>query len=85
MPVSGTDGAHTAIHAQGYVTADVADEEGLTKNVLSGTKFRKALRAGEDIPDWCAPAAAAAPHPPLARLPRRYARLLRSCSCTVCS
>ncbi len=38
---------------QGYVTADVADEEGLTKNVLSGTKFRKALRAGEDIPDWC--------------------------------
>lgn len=39
---------------QGYVTADVADEEGLTKNVLSGTKFRKALRAGEDIPEWCA-------------------------------
>lgn len=39
---------------QGYVTADVADEEGLTKNVLSGTKFRKALRAGEEIPDWCA-------------------------------
>ena len=39
--------------SQGYVTADVADEEGLTKNVLSGTKFRKALRAGEDIPEWC--------------------------------
>lgn len=39
---------------KGYVTADVADEEGLTKNVLSGTKFRKALRAGEDIPEWFA-------------------------------
>ncbi len=38
----------------GYVTADVADKEGLHKLNLSGTKFRKALRAGEDIPDWFA-------------------------------
>ena len=36
------------------MTADVADKEGLHKLNLSGTKFRKALRAGEDIPDWFA-------------------------------
>ena len=36
------------------MTADVAEREGLHKLNLSGTKFRKALRAGEDIPDWFA-------------------------------
>ncbi|GMI49295.1 hypothetical protein TrCOL_g5196 [Triparma columacea] len=39
---------------EGYVTADEAAERGLTKKTLSGTKFRKALRAGEDIPEWFA-------------------------------
>jgi len=39
---------------EGYVTADEADERNLTKKSLSGTKFRKALRAGEDIPEWFA-------------------------------
>lgn len=33
--------------AQGYVTADVAEKEGLHKLNLSGTKFRKMLRSGE--------------------------------------
>ena len=37
-----------------YVTADYAKEKGLTIQTLSGTKFRKALRAGEDIPEWFA-------------------------------
>lgn len=36
---------------QGYVTADVAEKEGLHKLNLSGTKFRKMLRGGEDIPE----------------------------------
>jgi hypothetical protein len=35
-------------HCQGYVTADVADAEGLHRLNLSGTKFRQLLR--------CAPA-----------------------------
>eukprot|EP00892_Ulva_mutabilis_P001495 jgi/Ulvmu1/11346/UM075_0006.1 len=39
---------------KGYVTADVAKEEGLTQKKLSGTKFRKMLRSGEDIPEWFA-------------------------------
>mgnify|MGYP006160508093 FL=1 len=39
---------------EGYVTADYAEEKKLTKKSLSGTKFRKALRAGEDIPEWFA-------------------------------
>eukprot|EP00640_Fibrocapsa_japonica_P001299 CAMPEP_0113943534 /NCGR_PEP_ID=MMETSP1339-20121228/25730_1 /TAXON_ID=94617 /ORGANISM="Fibrocapsa japonica" /LENGTH=397 /DNA_ID=CAMNT_0000948435 /DNA_START=189 /DNA_END=1382 /DNA_ORIENTATION=+ /assembly_acc=CAM_ASM_000762 len=39
---------------KGYVTADVANDENLTKKSLSGTKFRKMLRAGEDIPEWFA-------------------------------
>ena len=33
--------------AQGYVTADVADKEGLHRLNLSGTKFRKMLRGGK--------------------------------------
>jgi sulfate adenylyltransferase len=39
---------------KGYVTADQAKDEGLTMKTLSGTKFRKALRGGEDIPEWFA-------------------------------
>lgn len=39
---------------KGYVTADVAKAENLTTLSLSGTKFRKMLRSGEEIPDWFA-------------------------------
>ena len=39
---------------EGYVTADYADEQGLTKKNLSGTKFRQMLRSGDDIPEWFA-------------------------------
>merc|ERR1719472_739030 len=37
-----------------YVTAEQAKEKGLEALKLSGTKFRKMLRAGEDIPEWFA-------------------------------
>lgn len=37
-----------------YTTADYAKEKGLTIKSLSGTKFRKMLRAGDDIPNWFA-------------------------------
>merc|ERR1719478_1089403 len=39
---------------EGYVTADEAEERGLHTKKLSGTKFRKMLREGEDIPEWFA-------------------------------
>ena len=39
---------------EGYVTADDAKEKNLTMKKLSGTKFRKMLRGGEDIPEWFA-------------------------------
>jgi sulfate adenylyltransferase len=39
---------------EGYVTADEAEERSLHKLSLSGTKFRKMLRGGEDIPEWFA-------------------------------
>jgi len=39
---------------EGYVTADEAEEKGLALKKLSGTKFRKMLRGGEDIPEWFA-------------------------------
>ena len=39
---------------RGYVTADVAAAEKLTTLSLSGTKFRKMLRKGDDIPEWFA-------------------------------
>merc|ERR1711892_228642 len=39
---------------KGYVTADEADAENLASLKLSGTKFRKMLRGGEDIPEWFA-------------------------------
>merc|ERR1712070_1115789 len=39
---------------EGYVTADVAKEKGYDVLKLSGTKFRKMLRGGDDIPEWFA-------------------------------
>jgi len=39
---------------EGYLTADDAKAKGLEVKKLSGTAFRKALRAGEDIPEWFA-------------------------------
>jgi sulfate adenylyltransferase len=44
--------AYTA--EEGYVTADIVEEKGLTPLKLSGTEFRRMLRAGEDIPEWFA-------------------------------
>lgn len=42
------------VQEKGYVTADVAEREGLHKLSLSGTKFRQMLRGGGDIPTWFA-------------------------------
>ena len=42
------------LQEKGYVTADVADQEGLHQLKLSGTKFRQMLRGGGDIPEWFA-------------------------------
>jgi sulfate adenylyltransferase len=39
---------------EGYTTADDAKAKGLSIKNLSGTKFRKMLRGGEDIPEWFA-------------------------------
>jgi sulfate adenylyltransferase len=39
---------------RGYVEAGVAAREGLSVKKLSGTKFRKMLRGGEEIPQWFA-------------------------------
>ena len=39
---------------EGYITADAAKEAGLKPLKLSGTEFRKRLRAGEEIPEWFA-------------------------------
>eukprot|EP00164_Ancoracysta_twista_P002862 GFYU01003810.1.p2 GENE.GFYU01003810.1~~GFYU01003810.1.p2 ORF type:complete len:100 (-),score=43.13 GFYU01003810.1:365-664(-) len=39
---------------KGYVTAEEAKDMGLKPLKLSGTEFRRKLRAGEDIPDWFA-------------------------------
>jgi len=39
---------------EGYVTADYAESKDLSTKKLSGTKFRKMLRSGEDIPEWFA-------------------------------
>jgi len=44
----------TYTEEKGYVTADIADKEGLTQKKLSGTKFRQLLRGGGDIPEWFA-------------------------------
>jgi len=38
----------------GYCTADEAKEKDYSIKKLSGTKFRKMLRGGEDIPEWFA-------------------------------
>jgi len=37
-----------------YITADEAKEKGFKPVKLSGTEFRRKLRAGEDIPEWFA-------------------------------
>jgi len=37
-----------------YITADDAKEKGYEVKKLSGTKFRKMLREGKDIPEWFA-------------------------------
>ncbi|KAJ1620037.1 sulfate adenylyltransferase [Pavlovales sp. CCMP2436] len=39
---------------KGYITADEAKTESLKPLKLSGTEFRRMLRAGEDIPEWFA-------------------------------
>eukprot|EP00924_Labyrinthula_sp_SR-Ha-C_P010678 snap_masked-scaffold_49-processed-gene-1.58-mRNA-1 protein AED:0.05 eAED:0.06 QI:0/-1/0/1/-1/1/1/0/439 len=39
---------------EGYLTADDAEKKGLKPVKLSGTEFRRRLRAGEDIPEWFA-------------------------------
>lgn len=39
---------------KGYITADEAKKQGLKVQKLSGTAFRKMLRAGEEIPEWFA-------------------------------
>jgi len=39
---------------QDYITADKAKELGIKPVKLSGTEFRRKLRAGEDIPEWFA-------------------------------
>ncbi|GAB4819847.1 hypothetical protein N2152v2_006893 [Parachlorella kessleri] len=44
----------TYTEEKGYVTADIAEKEGLHKLNLSGTKFRQMLRNGDDIPEWFA-------------------------------
>ena len=44
----------TYTEEKGYVTADIAEKEGLTQKKLSGTKFRQMLRGGEEIPEWFA-------------------------------
>eukprot|EP00891_Asterochloris_glomerata_P004981 jgi/Astpho2/4981/fgenesh1_pm.00070_%23_7_t len=44
----------TYTEEKGYVTADVAEKEGLHQLKLSGTKFRQMLRGGGDIPEWFA-------------------------------
>merc|ERR1711988_393102 len=38
----------------GYILADEAKAQGLEAVKLSGTEFRRRLRAGEDIPEWFA-------------------------------
>ncbi|KAH9261809.1 sulfate adenylyltransferase [Batrachochytrium salamandrivorans] len=39
---------------KGYLAADEAKKLGLKVQKLSGTEFRRKLRAGEEIPDWFA-------------------------------
>lgn len=41
-------------NARGFTTEPDAKEKGLEVQKLSGTKFRDALRSGEDVPDWFA-------------------------------
>merc|ERR1712100_251007 len=41
-------------NARGFATEAEAKEKGLEVMKLSGTKFRNALRSGEEVPDWFA-------------------------------
>merc|ERR1712139_98017 len=41
-------------NARGFATEPDAKSRGLEVKKLSGTKFRDALRSGEDVPDWFA-------------------------------
>merc|ERR1712129_351802 len=47
-------GPKSSIDEKGYFTAEEAKELDLSALKLSGTKFRKMLRGGEDIPEWFA-------------------------------
>lgn len=42
------------VESHGYITAEEAAEKKLKPLKLSGTEFRKRLRAGEQIPEWFA-------------------------------
>jgi sulfate adenylyltransferase len=44
----------TYTEERGYVTADEAKKDNLHTLSLSGTKFRKMLRSGDEIPEWFA-------------------------------
>lgn len=47
-------GSQVYTEEEGYVTADVAEAKKYKAVKLSGTEFRRRLRAGEDIPNWFA-------------------------------
>lgn len=49
--VSYEDVVHTP---EGFLPGSLAKERKLPVNKLSGTEFRKRLRAGEEIPEWFA-------------------------------
>merc|ERR1719247_3166587 len=49
MVYVGADG-----NARGFTSESDAKARGLEVQKLSGTKFRAALRSGEDVPDWFA-------------------------------
>jgi len=42
------------VDGHGYLTAEDAKAKNLKPLKLSGTEFRKRLRAGEQIPEWFA-------------------------------
>lgn len=42
------------VEGEGYLPESEAAARGLKKLALSGTEFRRRLRAGEEIPEWFA-------------------------------
>lgn len=46
--------ANIVFTEDGFMTVDEAKEKNAVIKKISGTKFRKMLRAGEDIPTWFA-------------------------------